>query len=185
MITSPSASLGLVHHVRGHQDRHAVAAKPIHQVPDQVPGARRHTRARLVEEDEFRRPTIGQASVAPPLRAESRRRWAARRRSGRACSLAIAGRAGLRGTPRRDRASRGGGAGRRHRPAARRRCGSCAVLGDRVQPEDPIFPASGPPKPSQISTVVVLPAPLGRSSASTFADRTSTSRSDTAAVLPY
>ena len=46
-------------------------------------------------------------------------------------------------------------------------------------------PASGRMKPSHISTVVVLPAPLGPSSASTSACCTSRSSPDTAVVEPY
>src|SRR5262245_66392219 len=48
-----------------------------------------------------------------------------------------------------------------------------------------MLPASGLMKPSHISTVVVLPAPLGPSSASTSAAWTSRSSSDTAVVDPY
>ncbi len=48
-----------------------------------------------------------------------------------------------------------------------------------------MVPASGLMKPSHISTVVVLPAPLGPSSASTSARCTSRSSPDTAVVDPY
>ena len=48
-----------------------------------------------------------------------------------------------------------------------------------------MLPASGLMNPSHISTVVVLPAPLGPSSASTSAAWTSRSSSDTAVVDPY
>ena len=48
-----------------------------------------------------------------------------------------------------------------------------------------MVPASGLMKPSHISTVVVLPAPLGPSRASTSAVWTSRSSSDTAVVDPY
>ena len=48
-----------------------------------------------------------------------------------------------------------------------------------------MVPASGLMKPSHISTVVVLPAPLGPSSASTSARRTSRSSPETAVVDPY
>ena len=48
-----------------------------------------------------------------------------------------------------------------------------------------MVPASGLMKPSHISTVVVLPAPFGPSSASTSARCTSRSRSETAVVDPY
>ena len=48
-----------------------------------------------------------------------------------------------------------------------------------------MVPASGRMKPSHISTVVVLPAPLGPSSASTSAACTSRSSSETAVVDPY
>src|SRR5690349_4146568 len=53
------------------------------------------------------------------------------------------------------------------------------------RPRISMVPPSGRMKPSHISTVVVLPAPLGPSSASTSAWWTSRLRPDTAVVEPY
>ena len=58
------------------------------------------------------------------------------------------------------------------------------VVGDRVQAQDLHRAGVGADEPSHISTVVVFPAPLGPSSASTSARWTSRSRSRTALGSP-
>ena len=182
--------LGLVHRVRRQYDGDAVLAQVADQLPDLA--ARRAGPGRWSARPGTRSPAA-RRSPAPARAAASARPTAAgtascRTSRGRAARPAPAGRAGARAAARRTGASRAPGRRTRRRPpAASRRSAASARRGrrsGRARAPGPC-PESGSPEPLQVSTVVVLPAPLGPSTDVTVPPVTVRVRPSTAAFSPY
>ena len=160
--------LGLVQLVGGQHHGHAVAAQPVDQLPHHDSRVRVHARGRLVEEHQLRacrRPR----TPAPAAAADRRRavdRWCARASVRPSVSISHGGSSGLAAI-RGDQiaASRPPGPPDTPPPPCsitpmRSRTRALSATGSR--PRISMVPASGRMNPSHISTVVVLPAPLGR-----------------------
>ena len=179
--------LGLVQQVGGQQDRHPVGPGRPQQIPDQVPGLRVHPGGRLVQEQQLGPADQGHRQAQPLHLATGQpaHRGPAPPRPARARPAASPGRAGGPSSGRSPRASRRRGPRRAsRRPAASRRSAAAArrsAATDRGRARCTV-PPSGRANPVQTSSVLVLPAPFGPSSATssprgTVKDSPSTARS--------
>ena len=159
-------ALGLLHVVGGQEDGLAELAQTVDDLPGGAARRRVEARCRLVEEDQLGIADQRERDVQPAA-------LAARQRSPRAPRPARAGRRARASRP----PARGAGSSRRTAPGTRapsaraRAADSCRTMPRRARhsapPRDGSAPSTRTPpplglrKPSRISTVVVLPAPLG------------------------
>ena len=159
--------LGLVHVVRGEEDRRAERA----EVADRVPGRRRADGSKPVVGSSRKRSSGSPASASATSRRGAGRRRASRTRASRFASRPTSSTTSSRRTRARDtrrcraRSSRNGEhRARRRSPAGRSRSarGWPAHAGG-VEAENLDLAAFAARWPSRISTMVVLPAPFGPS----------------------
>ena len=160
--------LGLVHVVRGQQDRPAGLLELLDEIPELPPRLRIEAGGRLVEKEQ-----LGiadeRAGERQPLLLPARERADARRRASPRAARARS----PRPAPGPDRRSCGTGAASRRTVSLSESCVSCSWMPSRWRsagasdaqrsPSTSTSPASGSVSPSQISIVVVLPAPFGPS----------------------
>ena len=183
--------LGLVHEVRGQHDRHAVGAQLVDQVPGGAPGLRVHAGGRLVEEDQLGSAHDGHRQREPLLLAAGEpavRRAAAgaQARAARSAASTVE-RVGVQGGDVPQHLLGADAATRRRRTAASRRSAGAASRRWRrgSRPSTLTRAASGTAVALAGLEVVVLPAPLGPSTAVTVPCATVRSRPSTAVLSPY
>ena len=182
--------LGLLQVVRGQHRRHPVAAQLLEQRPGVAARLRVHPGGRLVDEEQLRPPDHGHREGEPLLLA------AGEPPVRRAPAVAEAEPLDEHRDRQRVRVQRGdvvehllgpGTRSRRRRTGASRRCGGAAPAGPRCgsSPRTRTVPCWGRRNPSQVSSVVVLPAPLGPRTAVIEPRATVRSRPSTATLSPY
>ena len=162
--------VGLLEVVRGEQHAAALAGELVHRRPERATGLDVHRDGGLVEHDEARGPARPRARTAPA--ASGRRRGCRsggrrgrRRRPARAPAAPASGSGASRRPGPPSRAPSGRRAGRR--TASSRRPARTGPPSTGSSPKTETVPLSGRRRPRIISIVVVLPAPLGPSRATT------------------
>ena len=181
--------LGLVHVVRGEDDRDAVGAQVADEVPGGAAGLRVEAGGRLVQEDQLGaadhghrerealllaagEPAVGRAAAAAEAEALDERVHVQR----------VGVQLGHVPEHLVGAGARVDAAGLEHHADPGAQLARPGVTGSR--PRTRTVPESGLRYPSQVSTVVVLPAPFGPSTAVTPA-RATRSRPSTAVFVPY